>query len=403
MVSSKNSRVQAKPLDPVPESRERYLSPFRKPIVACLASIVGLLLAEGASRIVFDPIDYLEPVVVPDDVLGHRIVSGSAGHDRWGYRNREVPEHADIVAVGDSQTYGVAASASTSWPAWLDRMLEPSVYNLALGGYGPIQYAYMLRENGLQLHPSTVIVGLYFGNDFADAWYIAYAQEPWKALRRPELVEPFAADVEEVRRQKRGRPRSLWKSTKEWLGHHSVLYRKLDFSPIGQLLHTAPRSVRHEQEADHVFQDVNGTVVEFRPTTRLHALDLDDPKIREGLRLTEDALADMHERCRQAGIRFVVVLIPTKERAFADYLVQQEDPALRDLIGRLLDYEDRARATITSFLVERGAEVVDTVPALQAVAGEARIYPHHTEGHPNEEGYRVIAEAVARHLAEERP
>jgi lysophospholipase L1-like esterase len=370
-----------------------------KPLVACAASIIGLLLAEGLCRIVFDRIDYLEPVVVPDEVLGHRIVAGSAGHDAWGYRNRAVPERSAIVAIGDSQTYGVAASARTSWPAWLDRLQDEPVYNLALGGYGPVQYAHMLEHNGLRLRPSTVIVGVYFGNDFVDAWYLAYAHEPWKALRRPELVEAFADDVAEMRRQKQGRPQRLWKRTRQWLGQHSVLYRKLDYSPLGQLLHTAPRGVRQGQDPDHVFQDVHGKIVEFRPSVRQHALDLDDPKIQEGLRLTQLLLGDMHERCRAAGIRFVVALIPTKERVFADYLVRQEDPAIREVIARLLESEDRARAAIATFLAERGAEVVDVVPALQAVAGEARIYPRHTEGHPNEHGYRVIAETIARHLA----
>ena len=50
-----------------------------------------------------------------DDVLGAvPSPSAMAGFDRWGFRNRKVPETVDIVAVGDSHTYGNTAK-------WLTR------------------------------------------------------------------------------------------------------------------------------------------------------------------------------------------------------------------------------------------------------------------------------------------
>lgn len=371
----------------------------KKPLVLGVASLFGLGLAEGLSRLLFDPLDYLQPEIVQDDTLGHRIEPGSAGHDAWGYRNPAVPERVEIVAIGDSQTYGVAASADASWPAWLDRIRSEDVYNLALGGYGPVQYGHLLERHALELEPSTVIVGVYFGNDFLDAWYMAYAHEPWVGLRQPELIGSFAAEVEAMRRRKQVREQRLWGRVRAWFAKNSVVYRKLDFSPIGQWLHTAPRIVAQDGDPDHVWQEVNGTIVEFRPQQRLSAVDLDDPKIREGLRITELMLARMHARCVETGIRFVTTLIPTKERVFGDFLARNPDAAVREVVEEQLAHEDRARAALLSFLVERGIEVVDLLPALRAVAGEARIYPLHTEGHPNLHGYRLIAETLSSHLA----
>jgi hypothetical protein len=103
-------------------------------------TVICLALLEGASRLVIDPVDVLVPVLTPDSVLRWRVEPGSAGHDEWGYRNHTVPDDADIVVIGDSQSYGVGASAVDSWPSWLGRLSGRSVYNLSLGGYGPVDY-----------------------------------------------------------------------------------------------------------------------------------------------------------------------------------------------------------------------------------------------------------------------
>src|SRR5688572_18575094 len=83
--------------------------------------VVSFFLAEGLMRLVFEPVDFLSPYMVVDNVLRHRVEPHSGGHDVWGFRNKSVPSRADIVAIGDSLTYGVAAPATHSWPAALGR------------------------------------------------------------------------------------------------------------------------------------------------------------------------------------------------------------------------------------------------------------------------------------------
>jgi hypothetical protein len=101
----------------------------------------ALLLAEFVARRVLNPEDYLKLDVVSDDILGAvPAPSAMAEFDRWGFRNREVPETADIVAVGDSHTYGNTARMVDSWPYVLGRLTGRQVYDMALGGYGPNQY-----------------------------------------------------------------------------------------------------------------------------------------------------------------------------------------------------------------------------------------------------------------------
>src|SRR6266849_3452406 len=154
---------------------------------------VALLLAEFAARIVLNPSDFLKLDVVGDKVLGAvPSPSALAGFDRWGFRNRKVPETVDIVAVGDSHTYGNTAKMDESWPYVLGRLTGRQVYNMGLGGYGPNQYFQLSNSKALSLKPGMIIWGLYLGDDFENAFSITYGLDHWAYLRQlpPQKVDP---------------------------------------------------------------------------------------------------------------------------------------------------------------------------------------------------------------------
>ena len=111
---------------------------------------------------------------MPDETLRYRVEPYTAAHDGWGYRNRYVPDRADIVAIGDSQTYGTSALAKYSWPSTLKRVTGREVYNLSLGGYGPAEYFYLMEHKALLLKPDLIIAGFYLGNDLADTYTAVY-------------------------------------------------------------------------------------------------------------------------------------------------------------------------------------------------------------------------------------
>src|SRR5215213_9017963 len=133
------------------------------------STVVALLVCELASRIVFDRVDYLSPTLVRDDVLGIRLPGNSGGHDGWGFRNPKVPETAEIVALGDSHTYGNCARMREAWPIVLGKLTGKNVYSLGMGGYGPNQYYHLLKTKALGLKPRTIVCGLYMGDDFDNA------------------------------------------------------------------------------------------------------------------------------------------------------------------------------------------------------------------------------------------
>ncbi len=70
-------------------------------ILILISVVVSLLAAEGISRLVFDPIDFLKPKRVSDEILRYRIEPATGAHDRLGYRNKSVPDTAEVVAIGD--------------------------------------------------------------------------------------------------------------------------------------------------------------------------------------------------------------------------------------------------------------------------------------------------------------
>ncbi|MEE8298083.1 MAG: hypothetical protein V3R67_01760, partial [Thermodesulfobacteriota bacterium] len=162
-----------------------YLRNF---LIIFFTVIIALLVVEGLSRLFFDPIDFLKPKTVSDEVLRYKIEPNSGAHDSWGFRNKSVPETADIVAVGDSHTYGISATASNSWPSALGRILGKETYNLSLGGYGPVEYLYLMEEKALKLNPELIIVGFYLGNDLKDSLTAVYTVPIWEDLRNAEIA-----------------------------------------------------------------------------------------------------------------------------------------------------------------------------------------------------------------------
>ena len=82
----------------------------------------------------------LQPMeVVPDPILGRRAVH-RRGWDANGFKNHRVLSQADVVAIGDSQTEGFNVTIDTVWPQLFAEVSSTSVYQMALGSWGPVQY-----------------------------------------------------------------------------------------------------------------------------------------------------------------------------------------------------------------------------------------------------------------------
>jgi lysophospholipase L1-like esterase len=361
---------------------------------------LGLLILELISRIIIEPVNFLRPELIDDAILGHAIKPGSGGHDAWGFRNQIVPTSATIVTIGDSQTYGASAAGRHSWPAILSELTKQRVYNLSLGGYGPVQYFHLLTSKAVELRPTFVVVGFYLGNDLLETHELVQNNPHWVQFKRSGVPAPnYAASKPAVSAPRIEDPGSFFSDMRTWLARRSVIYNILIHSVIGEFARVAEAvfvSGQAEGEAN-VRYDKNGIYTGFTPGHRLRALDLEDPRVREGLLVTLDIFAKMKAYCLEHAIHLLVAMIPTKESVYARYL--ENDPALENTaIKSLLTNERKVTAIVKAFFENYGIPYVDLLPQLQEEVTRLQLYPGNFDGHPNKNGYRVIAENVERYL-----
>jgi hypothetical protein len=388
------------------------------------------------------------PVVdrlVPDARLGYRLNRMFPGHDTRGWRNASALQQADIVALGDSQTYGVNVSTEAAWPQRLGSILHRRVYQIAVPGYGPGNYLLLFGE-ALALRPRVLIAAYYLGNDIIDSYALAYhlgdfkntgrdplldslvSRDPKvrKSIERAETIDPdllrwqylacaapqpvpdprlqlvhgilmapplapLVARAPAARRSERIPPDSfLQKSSVLYrIGRHSLSRVKHRVFPSSEIEDYGPPVCVH-------YHDQQMKTI-LTPGERLLALDKTDPRVVEGERISWLVYKSLDQRSRRAGVRFYVVITPTKEsafraRAFARY---HNEPYLRDL----WDAEAEARSSAQAFFKRNGINVIDALPALEVViTSGVNVYLETSDGHPTAPGYDAIAQAVAERL-----
>jgi hypothetical protein len=372
-------------------------------ITLAIAILISLLTAEAILRAV-EKSSLGDATVgdnlVPDAELGHKLQPYSLGHDANGFRNRAVPSQADIVAIGDSLTWGINAKPDENWPSQLARSSGREVYSMALGGYGPVQYA-KLVERAISLSPRVIVVAVYFGNDIYDAYSLSYSLEQYRDLRSDDALKTDTALphidmlVKEQREFHNRFGRTSSSGLSYWLREHSAIGRYLNRARLW------PGYADVDYEIDSAWaraHPAHGAVFDRPPRTvfmtayRLAGVDLDEPRIVEGLRITKAMLWRMRAST-EGRTHLLVVFLPSKEAA---YDVAGNDQTFQ----RLVEMEGRVREELASYCREQKIECASAQPALSnAIRDGSQVYLTSTDGHPSPEGYSVIASFVREELA----
>ena len=362
--------------------------------------------------------------VIDDDRLGMRGNPEWRDHDARGFRNLSALGNSAIVALGDSHTYGSSVKTDEPWPSRLSVLLGEDVYNMGLGGYGPAHNAENL-STAMALEPKLVIFGLYLGNDFYDDFEFAkrndliaeYADKD--VLQRISELEKRQTLGDEIgflfrsgREAERASPTqkpstepqraNVLTDAGEWLSCHSRLYglARTTKKQIGSYFEdTNALLARDFDRAREKLSDWQSAYVSaydgptwktiFTSPYRLRTLDDADPRIRTGIEISKQMIGQMHRRVTEAGAKFVVLFLPTKEYVFWPRVGNpDEHKALADLVR----HEDRIRDEIKEYLRERRVDFIDPVPDLRE-AGRQPYFPD-GDGHPNAFGHEIIAEKV---------
>ena len=136
------------------------------------------------------------------------------------------------------------------------------------------------------------------------------------------------------------------------------------------------------------------------PNYRLVALDLNDSRIREGQRISLEAMRLMQRQAQAANAEFIVLLIPTKELVFKEVLYENVvDPP--KTYQTLIANEEFMWQRTKDFLTDHGILFIDALPALrQRLRSGTQPYAMSSDGHPNAIGHQAIAEYLRTEIKE---
>jgi len=342
-----------------------------------------------------------DPVLHPDLVLDHVIVPNSDGgqNDARGFRNDAAMEYTDVVTLGDSHTYGPAVDLQgmdNSWPAKLSRSAGVSVYNMGVWGYGPGQYSVLLDE-ALLLHPKAVVVGMWMGNDIFDAYDLVYHYNAWMKMRNPNFANTAPQTVEDSKQL-----HTPLRDVRQWIRDRSVLYKTLgDRTRIwreGAGL-ASPRTIGTSDwsttnpDASLIYDAKPELRTLFWVGHRVAGVDVNDPNVLEGLRLTKAFLIDMNARAKAGGAKLVVAIYPSKMSAYDE--LAREANLFNASFAKIVKDEAELKGEIVAVCNEHKIACVDALPMFQTELGKGKkMYPENWDEHPLSSGYDVYAEVA---------
>ncbi len=364
-------------------------------------TLITLVLAEAALRIALPASDFLQVTLIGDPHLRFHIAPHDTGHDANGLRNASVPQQADIVALGDSLTYGINAPAHASWPGHLKTILNTETYNMGLGGYGPLQYLYLMQKEVPKYKPKVAIVAIYMGNDMMDTFSLTQHESYWHPYRLSARTGSGVTEFDRVglRDWDQAQSGRFLGGLRDWLSHHSMAYsvfRAVVLSPIAAKL-KAPSTPSADPSVlmPWISQTTGQLVTVFTSGARITAMDPALPEAEEGIRIAERALRETQAAAASNGHRLVIAILPTKERVYCAAL-KAAQAKLPPAHIRLCEVEPQVVKRLMETARAAGAVVVDTSPALEraALRGEA-IYPPTDDGHPISAGYKIMATEIA--------
>ena len=330
-------------------------------------------------------------------------------HDDWGYRNPRRPENMDIVAIGDSWTYGASVGPEEMWSMRLSEISNRNVYNMGMGGHSLINY-FQAFHRALSLDPKVMIVGLYFGNDFivtGNQLKMDLADEATEgslAALRQTITDIENADPIDFPyylncgQQSAKAKRGLVPSLRRWLSKNSRLYglfraMKTAVTRDDEAAADAPNSSSEQERLCYRFSDGQWETV-FTNALRARLVDHSDPRVSTGLELAKSLLTRMGKMTQAKGIEFLVVLFPTKESAFIPRIGASTvpDQQVRDELEALSKNEAHIRAQLMQALARQGIGFIDILPYLEAA--EKQPFFTDRDGHLNAYGNLLVAQAL---------
>lgn len=327
--------------------------------VMAVAALVPCLIAEGGLRLMAPPADTSDlwrkvgtAAEWSGQPNGHGKHAGvPVAFNGFGLRDAErsplpAPGTVRVLALGDSVTFGMGVAQDQTFPRQTERLLSAArgapveVLNMGMPGYNTLHELAQLRELGLSLQPKVVVVGFLY-NDIE----LSSAQKGEGAVQEQE---------KSFTREAKSAVNASWL----WLKQHSLFAAWL--SPrLGNALR--PLGVKGFGQVG----EIKDQYVDSNPNWRR----------------MQEALLEMKRLTAERNIELVVMIIPAMAKfSDATYPIKEYHQA------------------VAAFCHRNGIKVLDLLPAFWGGDG-TQYWISATDGHPNAEGQKIIAQALAGYLA----
>jgi PAS domain S-box-containing protein len=294
--------------------------------------------------------------------------------DERGFHNPEAIWNSgrfDVAAVGDSYTHGYCVPSEKNFVA-LIRQHYPVTLNLGMAGDGPLMELATLKEYVQFAKPRIVLWFFWEGNDLIDLekerrspLLMRYLEGNFNQVlvhRQPEIDTALAAYVEKARKELDQDPANLPEGKDETAMNAQ---RLLGISEAVFKL----SNVR--QRLGLIYAANDGTADK-------RAVSEDEMKLFGKILLQAKAVVS------EWGGTLYFVYLPELDR----YV----DP-------RIAALSEKDRQQVLRIAKSAGLAVIDINDVFQAHADPLSLFPFRRLGHYNEDGHRLVAEAVLKSIA----
>ena len=281
-----------------------------------------------------------------------------------GLRDRDrspepAPGTVRILALGDSVTFGLGVPEPDTYPRVAESLLNASrptgqppveILNFGMPGYNTAHEAVQLREIGLKFHPDVVLVGFLY-NDVEPS--TAQGRRLGRERHEHEAHGGAAATPSLGRRFRHGINAGV-----TYLKEHSLFFGWLT-PRLGSLLRPlGAKGFGQVGEVKDQYTDQNPDWL-----------------------WAQAALLDLQKTCQERHVPMVVLILPAMARfTDASYPIKEYHQALN------------------AFCAAHSITCLDLLPAFWGMDG-TRFWVSPSDGHPNAQGHKVIAQALAKFLS----
>jgi lysophospholipase L1-like esterase len=205
-----------------------------------------------------------------------------------------------VAVLGDSYTWGIGVSDAERFTEIVEDLANHKIemLNFGVAGYGPIQY-YLRLDEIIEYKPDMVLIAFCLGNDFADnvLWRRYGYPKPYAERNSNGILEIKGYPLPNVGNF--GFHQFSNSAFLDWIETHSAIGRR-----ILLLVNNYEKSKNIKQQGLVNFASSQKDIYDGNANS--------SSTVREAILINEMLLAKIKERLDSAGIKLVVMEVPTK-------------------------------------------------------------------------------------------